>query len=103
MAWVAALNLGYFGVEFAMALATGSVSLLADSVDFLEDTSINLLILLVLGWSARRRARVGMLLAGILLIPAWRRPGPPGRSSTCPSRPTPGRSPSRAWARWRSI
>src|SRR4051794_12693654 len=69
VAFVAALNLGYFVVEFAVALAIGSVSLFADSVDFLEDTSINLLILLALGWSARARARVGMLLAGILLVP----------------------------------
>lgn len=66
---VALLNLAYFGVEFAVALAIGSVSLFADSVDFLEDTSINLLILMALGWSARGRAKVGMALAGILLIP----------------------------------
>ncbi|HYK78330.1 MAG TPA: cation transporter [Micropepsaceae bacterium] len=66
---VAALNLGYFGVEFAVALAIGSVSLFADSIDFLEDTSINFLILAALGWGARNRARIGMLLAGILLIP----------------------------------
>ena len=33
-----------------MALAIGSVSLLADSVDFLEDAAINLLIALALGW-----------------------------------------------------
>jgi Co/Zn/Cd efflux system component len=66
---VAALNLGYFGVEFAVALAIGSVSLFADSIDFLEDASINLLILTALGWSARNRARIGMALAGILLIP----------------------------------
>ncbi|HEY8683804.1 MAG TPA: cation transporter [Rhodanobacter sp.] len=67
---VALLNLGYFGVEFAVALAIGSVSLFADSVDFLEDASMNLLILLALGWSLKARARVGMGLAGILLIPA---------------------------------
>jgi Co/Zn/Cd efflux system component len=63
------LNLGYFGVEFAVALAIGSVSLVADSIDFLEDASINFLIAVALGWSAVRRARVGLLLAGILLIP----------------------------------
>jgi Co/Zn/Cd efflux system component len=68
-AWVAGLNLAYFGVEFAVALAISSVALLADSVDFLEDTSINLLILLALGWSAAARARVGMVLAGLLLVP----------------------------------
>lgn len=66
---VALLNLAYFGVEFAVALAIGSVSLFADSVDFLEDTSVNFLILVALGWSARRRAKLGMVLAGILLIP----------------------------------
>lgn len=66
---VAILNLAYFGIEFAVALAIGSVSLFADSIDFLEDASVNLLILLALGWSAPRRARVGILLAGMLLIP----------------------------------
>src|SRR5215212_7311877 len=66
---VMALNLGYFGVEFAVALAIGSVSLFADSIDFLEDTSVNFLIFVALGWSAAHRARVGMLLSGILLIP----------------------------------
>lgn len=66
---VALLNLGYFGVEFAVALAIGSVSLFADSVDFLEDASVNFLILAALGWSAMHRARVGMALAGILLVP----------------------------------
>lgn len=70
VAVVAALNLAYFGVEFAVALAIGSVSLFADSVDFLEDASVNLLIAVALGWPPRRRAQVGMLLAGILLVPA---------------------------------
>ena len=67
---VMVLNLGYFGVEFAVALAIGSVSLVADSIDFLEDASINFLIAVALvGWSVVLRARVGLLLAGILLIP----------------------------------
>jgi Co/Zn/Cd efflux system component len=66
---VAALNLGYFGVEFTAALAIGSVALFADSIDFLEDASVNLLILLGLGWSLAARARLGMLLALILLAP----------------------------------
>jgi len=76
---VASLNLAYFGVEFAVAMAIRSVSLFADSIDFLEDASVNVLILVALGWSARPRARVGKLLAGILLVPglatlwtAWR-------------------------------
>jgi Co/Zn/Cd efflux system component len=66
---VAMLNLGYFGVEFAVALAIGSVSLFADSIDFLEDAAVNGLILVALGWSAHRRALVGMALAAILLAP----------------------------------
>lgn len=84
---VALLNLSWFGVEFTVARAIGSVSLFADSIDFLEDASINLLILAALGWSAARRARVGMLLAAILLAPglatlwtAWQKfnlPTPP--------------------------
>lgn len=85
--WVAALNMAYFGVEFLVALGIGSVSLFADSVDFLEDTLVNILILTALGWTARRRALVGMALAAILLIPgvatlwmAWQKfnmPAPP--------------------------
>lgn len=66
---VAILNLGYFGVEFAVASAIGSVSLFADSVDFLEDASVNLLIFFALSWSLATRARVGMVLAGMLLVP----------------------------------
>ena len=66
---VALLNLGYFGIEFAVALTIGSVSLFADSVDFMEDASVNLLIAVALGWSVRNRAWLGMALAGILLVP----------------------------------
>ncbi|MBV8701218.1 MAG: cation transporter [Bradyrhizobium sp.] len=67
---VALLNLAYFGVEFTVALAIGSVSLFADSVDFLEDASVNILIAVAIGWSPRRRAMLGMALAAILLAPA---------------------------------
>lgn len=70
VALVAALNLAYFGVEFVVALRIGSVSLFADSIDFLEDASVNLLILLALGWRAVARARVGMVLAALLVAPA---------------------------------
>lgn len=66
---VACLNLAYFGVEFAVARRIGSVSLFADSIDFLEDASVNLLILLALGWSLQNRARLGSALAMILLVP----------------------------------
>lgn len=66
---VAVLNLCYFVVEFIAAISIGSVSLFADSIDFLEDASVNLLILLALGWSLRARSRVGMALAVLLLVP----------------------------------
>ena len=67
---VALLNLAYFFVEFVVALRIGSVSLLADSVDFLEDTSVNLLIAVAMGWALATQAKVGIALAAILLIPA---------------------------------
>ena len=77
---VALLNLGYFGVEFGVALAIGSVSLFADSVDFLEDASVNLLVLLALGWSTKWRVRTALVLAVLILVPglstlwtAWRK------------------------------
>ncbi len=70
VARVAALNLGYFGIEIVVAMAIGSIALLADSLDFLEDAAINLLIFAGLGWSARNRARLGTAMAFILLVPA---------------------------------
>lgn len=66
---VALLNFAYFGIEFAVATKIGSVSLFADSIDFLEDTTINLLIFFALSWSIKRRALVGIFLSGIILIP----------------------------------
>lgn len=70
VAVVAVLNGAYFVVEFAMATRTGSVSLFADSIDFLEDMSLNILVILGVGWSAARRARLGRVLALLLLVPA---------------------------------
>ena len=66
---VAALNLADFGIEFIVALRIGSVSLFVDGVDLLEDASIDLLIMMSLGWSVAARARIVMLLAAILLVP----------------------------------
>ena len=67
--FVAVANLTYFVVEFAVARRIGSVSLFADSIDFLEDAAVNVLILVGLAWSARSRARLGMVLALVLLLP----------------------------------
>ena len=81
---VAFLNLAYFGVEFAVAAAIGSVSLFADAIDFLKDAAVNSLILMALGWHPLWRARVGVVLAAILLVPglatlwtAWQKLGLP--------------------------
>ncbi|WP_121257761.1 cation transporter [Nocardioides ferulae] len=70
VAIVALLNFGYFFVEFAVALVAGSVALLADSVDFLEDTAVNLLILVALGWPLAKRAMIGKAMALVILGPA---------------------------------
>jgi Co/Zn/Cd efflux system component len=66
---VAIANVAYFGVESAVATSIGSVSLFADSIDFLEDAAVNGLILFGLSWTARMRARLGMALALILVLP----------------------------------
>lgn len=65
---VALANFAYFFVEFGVAQQINSVSLFADSIDFLEDATVNFLIVVALGWSLKKRARVGMLLACVLLI-----------------------------------
>ncbi len=82
--WVAVLNLGYFVVEYAAASVISSVALFADSIDFLEDATINFLVVVAVGWSAARRRIVGLLLALILLLPglaamwtAWSKFGSP--------------------------
>ncbi|WP_237208771.1 cation transporter [Rothia nasimurium] len=67
---VAGLNLAYFFIEGAIALAIGSVSLLADSVDFFEDFAVNTLIAIALGWSLTWQARAGKASAVIILLPA---------------------------------
>ena len=88
---VAVLNLGYFGIEFTVAVAIGSVALFADSVDFLEDAAINLLILVGLGWPARARAVLGGGLGALLLVPgaatlwtAWTKLGHPVAPAALP-------------------
>ena len=67
---IAIANLSYFCVEFFFAQKTGSVSLFADSIDFLEDASVNILIFMAIGWSLAARARLSKFLALLLLVPA---------------------------------
>ncbi len=69
VALVAALNLAYFAIEFTFAQIYGSLALLSDSLDFLEDASVNLLIFIAFSWSLIARKRLSYLLALILLFP----------------------------------
>lgn len=69
--FVATFNLLYFFVEFYYGHLYNSVALVGDSVDFLEDASINILIALAVGWSLRRRQQTSYLLALFLLIPGF--------------------------------
>lgn len=66
---VAVLNLIYFVYEFSVARKISSVSLFADSIDFLEDAAVNILILFSFGWSIRTRVKLGYVFAGLLLVP----------------------------------
>lgn len=91
VATAAGLNFAYFWVQVVVALSIGSVALFADSVDFLEDTAVNALIFVALGWPLARRALLGRVMAGIILVPslaaAWmafvqaRTPEPPDVTS----------------------
>jgi Co/Zn/Cd efflux system component len=67
---VVALNLVYFCIQIWIALVIGSVSLFADSTDYLEDAAINSLILLGAGWAPPRRASLGKAMAAIILVPS---------------------------------
>lgn len=67
--WVAVLNGAYFIIEFLVGITIRSVGLIADSIDFLEDASINLIVLIGLGLAATARARLGSLLAIIIGVP----------------------------------
>ena len=69
VALVAVLNLIYFTIEFSFAQIYGSLALLSDSLDFLEDASVNLLIFMAFSWSLIARKRLSYLLALILLVP----------------------------------
>jgi len=67
---VAALNLSYFGIEFYFAHRYNSVALFSDSLDFLEDASVNLLIFLAFSLAVMWRKRLSYLFAFLLLLPA---------------------------------
>ena len=68
---VAILNLIFFFIEFTVALNIRSVSLLADSIDFIEDTSINFLIFFAVSLSLVKRAKISIFLSIIMMLPGF--------------------------------
>jgi Co/Zn/Cd efflux system component len=78
--WVAlVVNLSMFGVEIIAGMRAGSVSLLADSLDFLGDAANYGISLAVLGMSLTLRARASLFKAlsmlvfgvGVLIAAIW--------------------------------
>ncbi|WP_339411050.1 cation diffusion facilitator family transporter [Pseudomonas sp. EA_35y_Pfl2_R5] len=78
--WIAlAVNLGMFGVEIVAGMRAGSVSLLADSLDFLGDAANYGISLWVLGMSLTLRAKASLFKAlsmlvfgvGVLIAAIW--------------------------------
>ncbi|MBB2495364.1 cation transporter [Aquipseudomonas ullengensis] len=67
--WIAlAVNLAMFLVEIGAGLRAGSVSLLADSLDFLGDSANYAISLWVLGMSLALRARAAQFKAASMLL-----------------------------------
>jgi Co/Zn/Cd efflux system component len=65
--WVAlAVNLGMFSLEIVSGLTAQSVSLLADSLDFLSDASNYGISLIVFGMALRMRARAALVKAACM-------------------------------------
>ena len=69
--FVAILNLIFFFIEFTVALNIRSVSLLADSIDFIEDTSINFLIFFAVSLSLVKRAKISIFLSILMMVPGF--------------------------------
>lgn len=68
MLWIAlAVNALMFGVEIGAGLASGSVSLLADAIDFFGDAANYALTLAVLSLGVAWRARAAMVKAASML------------------------------------
>ena len=64
------LNFIYFFIEFFFAKQIGSVSLFADSIDFLEDASTNFIALVFINLSVIYRKYLTCLLLGVFILPA---------------------------------
>ncbi len=65
----AAVNFLVFGAEVLVAIQSGSVSLMADAVDFLEDSLLYSIGFLLIGASLKIRALAGAGTALVMLLP----------------------------------
>jgi Co/Zn/Cd efflux system component len=65
----ALVNIVVFGGEVLVAIQSGSVSLMADAVDFLEDSLLYTIGFLLVGASLKIRALAGAATAIVMLLP----------------------------------
>ena len=68
---VIVLNISYFFVEYYFAQKISSVSLFADSIDFLEDASSNFIALFFMNAAIVYRRYITLLLLSIFILPAF--------------------------------
>jgi Co/Zn/Cd efflux system component len=67
--WIAlVVNAAMFGIEIASGLSSGSVSLLADAIDFFADAGNYALSLAVLAMAARWRSRAALVKAASMML-----------------------------------
>lgn len=69
---IIAINLGMFVVELLGGLSSGSMALLADSLDFLGDSTTYTISLIVIGMPLTTRAKAGLFKGlSLFAIAAW--------------------------------
>jgi len=70
--FIIAINLGMFFVELVGGLSAGSMALLADSLDFLSDSTTYTISLIVIGMPLAVRAKAGLFKGlSLIVISAW--------------------------------
>jgi Co/Zn/Cd efflux system component len=65
----AAINFVVFGIEVAGALYANSIALMADAIDFLEDSITYTMAIALIGLGARPRALFGAATAFLMIVP----------------------------------
>ena len=64
------INLFYFCIEFFYANKINSVALFSDSIDFIEDVIVNLLVIIAANFNKQNRFIFSILLSVAILVPA---------------------------------